>query len=189
MVYNHKLHSYLDICAVLILFTLALSSCNLKKMQNTFNPLNQRLSELNKSNIDYYLDTKFELLINSINKKDHKTIKTLFSNNIQNNRSISLDYNIQDLITFIGNKTVSWERTSYCIDEKIDKGIHILEIKSFYIVNINHVTYNCFILDYKSDKSDKNNIGIHSLRLANIEDKKNWGYWQDMTTPGIIVFE
>ena len=131
-------------------------------------------------------DEKFEQVIEAISTKDKATLKAMFSKQAISETN-DFDENLDYLCDFFQGTIKSHTRDAGpIVDEFVDHGNKIKEVKTWYSVETNKQKYLLFLLEYSSDTSNSDNVGLYTLRVIHTEnEKEQFGSWQDMKAPGI----
>lgn len=130
-------------------------------------------------------DARLEQILSALKDKNKEALKGLFSKQALDETK-DFDDGIEYVFDFFQGNVESWERDTLSSGEKIRHGKKSVMITSFYLVNTDVNQYMFFVIDYAKDTIKPNNEGMYTLRVIKAEDEETeFGYWQDMTIPGI----
>jgi hypothetical protein len=161
---------------VIIFIMLFLSSCSIG---------GSRIGMLNRDNTEKNAKAKLEKIIETINNKDKKTLKEMFSKRAIND-SVDFDSNMVDLFGFFQGSVESIEKPSGPkVYESNDYGHKKKEVSSYYYVNTDKQRYFFLIRDYPIDTDSPDNVGIYLLLIVRAEDEeKIWDESQKILYDG-----
>ena len=137
-------------------------------------------------NSDKKADLRMEQLLETIQNKDHDTLKEMFSKRVLDEVN-DFDSSVEYLFGLIQGNVESWERDRFGSDGSIENGKKSTRLRSWYTVTTNKGKYMFFIIDFTIDTIDPDNAGLYMIRAIRAEDEETQfaGTWQDMEIPGI----
>ncbi|WP_160680618.1 DUF5104 domain-containing protein [Clostridium sp. C8-1-8] len=150
-----------------IIISLVLSSCSISK-----NPVATRFSR----DDDKIAETRFQNIIESIDRKDKKELKKMFSpQSLKEAKDI--DGGIDYLMEFYKGKLESKE-LALKVNDSSNHGVDTSELKCFYTVTTDVDKYIVFFIDRIVDDKNPDNVGLYMLQIIKLSDRDkefDWG--------------
>lgn len=121
-------------------------------------------------------ETRFQNIIEAIEKKDKKGLKKMFSTNALKEAE-DIDEGIEYIFKFYKGKIISKDDSSQGSGSN-EYGKRTYELKSCYTVKTDKDTYTVFFIDQIVDTADKDNVGLYMIQIIKDSDNDrqfDWG--------------
>lgn len=135
---------------------------------------------------------KFDKILDAIQNQDKAALKSMFSKKTLAEVN-DMDEKIHELFDYFQGEFVSYDDWGGPSggDEK-NAGNHLKRVELTYDVETSEQKYQFAFQDITIDTADKENVGIHSLYVINVEEipneERRFAYWGDgQWTQGIHI--
>jgi len=148
----------------IITICLGLSSCSILK-PGRFSRDDGKIAE-----------TRFQKIIEAIDKKDKKGLKNMFSPQALKEAK-DIDGDIEYIMEFYKGNLESKDR-AYQVDDSNNYGVDTSELKCFYTVTTDVEKYIVFFIDRIADDKNPDNVGLYMLQIIKLADREkefDWG--------------
>lgn len=169
------------ICIILSIIAIVLfTSCDFFKKEEL------RLHNLDISSDEKIAEETFEKILESIQEKNEKSLKNLFSTKALNEAE-NFETNMEYFFNLYQGELVSWTKSGGpSISQKNEYGTKTKRIVYWYDIKTSKENYIVFVLQYSIDMKDPENEGIYALRMIKEDDEATqFGYIEDMEIAGI----
>lgn len=168
---------------VVLLVSLVFSSCSIGGSE-----MFSRFGFLYNNTDCEVSNNKFEEILNAIQNKDEKALKSLFAKNALN-KIENFDDSVEELFSYYEGKFISYDDWGgpYATGE-IKYGNKITELRPTYDIVTDKGNYRATMKMISVDTNDSDNIGVWSIYIIKAEhdDDLSRAYWGDKkNTPGI----
>lgn len=161
---------------IIIVGVIFMSSCS--SLQN-------RISRLLMTSDERAANKCFEQVVKALEKQDKEAIKDMFSKQALEEAE-DFDENLDRLFEIFDGKLKPDNFDMGCVSESIEFGKKEKEIKVYFDISIDGVTYSIFLVDYPVNTLYPDNAGLYTLRVSSVEEELSW---QEKRIPGIYIAE
>lgn len=121
-------------------------------------------------------DTRFQKIIEAIDKKDKVELKKMFSSQALKEAN-DIDNGIEYIMEFYKGNLESKERALQ-VNDSSNYVVDTSELKGFYTVTTDFDKYIVFFIDRTADDTNSDNIGLYMLQVIKFADRDkefDWG--------------
>lgn len=139
--------------------------------------IDEREFKLNTCNDEEMADTRFQAIVDALEKEDEEGLKNMFSSNALKNAE-DIDGGIAYIIDFFEGEIVSTDG-GYTTSESIDHGEKTYELECSYKVITDRGNYSFYFIDQLVDTENPDNEGLYMLEIIKESDDEEFFYWGD----------
>ncbi len=120
---------------------------------------------------DYRGKKTMNSILDSLENGDKESLKKLFSKNAINDAK-DFEGQIESLFEYLGCKTLLVKESGYSDSSSVHYGRAVKNITGYCYVETDNISYTILINICVRDTDDRNNLGLHALRIYPTEDEE-----------------
>lgn len=165
-----------SVVIIVIVGVLFMSSCT---------SFQDRISRLLMTSDERAATKCYERVVKALEKQDKEAIRNMFSKQALEEAE-DFDENLDQLLEIFDSKFEPFNFEFGPVSEKVRYGKREKEIKVYFDINFDDITYSVFLVDYPVNTLYPDNAGLYTLRMG-LAEKDHELSWQERKIPGIYM--